>query len=99
MDEPAVETLRTRIDGEVITALVAEGLAADRVWARERFHALEPHLLGDGTYVNVLPDNDEVHLSRSYGSKYPRLQQIKGRYDPDNVFHGNANIRPLVTTP
>ena len=49
--------------------------------------------------MNVLPDNDEVHLSRSYGSKYPRLQQIKGRYDPDNVFHGNANIRPLVTTP
>ena len=80
-------------------APTAEGLAADRTWARELLDALEPYLLADGTYVNVLPDNDEVHLSRSYGSKYPRLQQIKGRYDPDNVFHGNANIRPLVSTP
>ena len=62
------------------------------------FDALEPHLLDDGTYVNVLPENDEGHLSRSYGSKYPRLQEIKGRYDPDNVFHGNANTRPLITT-
>jgi FAD/FMN-containing dehydrogenase len=63
------------------------------------FDALEPFMLDDGAYVNVLPDTDEVHLSRSYGSKYPRLQEIKGRYDPDNLFHGNANIRPLVTTP
>ena len=30
MDELAVETLRTRIDGEVITPLAAEGLAAER---------------------------------------------------------------------
>jgi hypothetical protein len=74
-------------------------LPAERDWVREMYRALEPHLLDDGTYVNVMPDNDEAHLSRSYGSKYPRLQEIKGRYDPDNVFHGNANIRPLVTTP
>ena len=76
-----------------------ELLPSERAWVREMFDALEPHMLGDGAYVNVLPDNDEVHLSRSYGSKYPRLQEIKGRYDPDNVFHGNANIRPLVNTP
>jgi hypothetical protein len=87
-----------------LTTMVAmtptpELLPAERAWVREMYDALEPHLLDDGTYVNVQPDNDEVHLSRSYGSKYLRLQQIKGRYDPDNVFHGNANIRPLVTTP
>ena len=74
-------------------------LPAERAWVRDMFDALEPFMLDDGAYVNVLPDTDEVHLSRSYGSKYPRLQEIKGRYDPDNVFHGNANIRPLVTTP
>ncbi len=76
-----------------------ELLPAERAWVRELFDALQPHMLSDGTYVNVQPDNDEVHLKSSYGSKYPRLQEIKGRYDPDNLFHGNANIRPLVTTP
>ena len=76
----------------------SESLPAERAWVRELFEALEPRMLGDGAYVNVLSDTDEVHLSRSYGSKYPRLQEIKGRYDPDNVFHGNANIRPRVAT-
>ncbi|HEY5980452.1 MAG TPA: FAD-binding oxidoreductase [Microlunatus sp.] len=74
-------------------------LPAERAWVRDLFDALEPHMLDDGAYVNVLPDNDEQHLSRSYGAKYPRLQEIKSRYDPDNVFHGNVNIRPLATTP
>jgi FAD/FMN-containing dehydrogenase len=82
----------------VAMTATSEQLPTERAWVREMFDALEPHLLDDGTYVNVLPENDEVHLSRSYGSKYPRLQEIKSRYDPDNVFHGNANIRPLITT-
>jgi hypothetical protein len=30
----------------------------------------------------------------AYRSNYDRLAQVKHRYDPDNTFHINQNIRP-----
>jgi FAD/FMN-containing dehydrogenase len=30
----------------------------------------------------------------AYGPNYRRLQDIKQRYDPENFFHMNLNIRP-----
>ena len=29
-----------------------------------------------------------------YGPNLPKLRQIKKKYDPDNVFHLNVNIKP-----
>jgi len=38
---------------------------------------------------------DEVNrIAAAYGSNYDRLVQIKKRYDPENVFHLNQNIKP-----
>jgi FAD/FMN-containing dehydrogenase len=36
-------------------------------------------------------ENDRV--AAAYGSNYPRLAEIKKRYDPENIFHLNQNIK------
>jgi FAD/FMN-containing dehydrogenase len=49
-----------------------------------------------GVYLNFLIDEDEENRVRStYGpEKYDRLVALKDKYDPDNVFRHNYNIRP-----
>jgi UDP-N-acetylenolpyruvoylglucosamine reductase len=71
-------------------------LAADRGWVRGLWDALRPHAIGSGDgYINGITDFSDDRLRHSYGpAKYQRLAAIKGEYDPGNVFHLNANIKP-----
>ncbi len=81
-----------------VTALApeAELLATDRSWARSVWQALLPCATDAGGYVNFLSDYDTDRVQTAYGpAKYQRLARIKGRYDPDNVFRMNANIKPV----
>ncbi len=74
-------------------------LATDRAWVRGFWEALQPFASGSGSYVNFIADTGDDKLVRaSYGeAKYDRLARIKAQYDPDNVFHKNANIKPAVS--
>jgi FAD/FMN-containing dehydrogenase len=72
----------------------AEGFEAERDWARAYWSALVEHAASTGSYVNFIAEQDEDRVRSSYGAKYERLQRIKAEYDPDNVFHLNANIKP-----
>ena len=69
--------------------------AADTAWARRFLQALQPHRAG-GVYVNFLDsDDDPSRVREAYGDRiYRRLAQVKARYDPDNAFHHNKNIKP-----
>jgi FAD/FMN-containing dehydrogenase len=72
-----------------------ELLETDRQWVRAFWSDLVPHAAGIGSYVNFMSDLDEDRIRAAYGpDKYERLSRIKASYDPDNVFHLNANIRP-----
>jgi FAD/FMN-containing dehydrogenase len=72
-----------------------ELLVADRAWVRSQWDALQPHSAARGSYVNALSDADDDRVRASYGTaKYDRLARIKGHYDPGNVFHRNANVKP-----
>ena len=70
-------------------------LAADRAWTRSFWEALRPHSLSDGSYVNTGFEFEGDRVRAAYGpAKYERLAKIKGKYDPQNLFHHNANIQP-----
>lgn len=60
-------------------------------WAREAWNALRPFSTG-GVYVNNLGDEGEDRVRAAYGENYPRLQALKRKYDPTNVFRSNQNI-------
>ena len=63
-------------------------------WVRQTFAAMRP-FLAPGRYVNYLDDEESGDpVAAAYGSNLARLQQLKARYDPENFFHMNQNIRP-----
>ncbi len=74
----------------------AEAQKIERAWTRGMFEALAPHASGQGGYVNALGSDDAHRVPASYGAKFGRLQRIKAVYDPENVFHRNANILPAI---
>src|ERR1051325_5255270 len=62
-------------------------------WSKEYYEALHPSSAG-GAYVNMMMEEGQDRVEAAYGENYARLAQIKAKYDPDNLFHVNQNIRP-----
>jgi FAD/FMN-containing dehydrogenase len=61
--------------------------------ARHAAAALAP--FASGVYVNAVGDEGAAGVRRAYpADKLARLTALKDAYDPANVFHLNANIRP-----
>jgi len=69
--------------------------AVHEPWVRAFAAALSQ---GDGgAYVGFLGEEGEERIREAYpGSTWERLEEIKGRYDPTNLFRLNQNIRPAA---
>lgn len=61
-------------------------------WAREFFKASEPFASG-GAYINFMTEDEGERVNSAYGKNYNRLVQLKKKYDPENIFHLNQNIK------
>jgi FAD/FMN-containing dehydrogenase len=65
-----------------------------REWVHDGWRRMRPFSTG-GSYINFqTADEDEDRIRATYGTNFDRLVQVKQRYDPDNRFRSNRNIRP-----
>jgi FAD/FMN-containing dehydrogenase len=63
-------------------------------WIRDGWVKLRPFTTGR-TYINFqTADEDDGRVRAAYGENFERLVAIKKKYDPDNLFRVNRNIRP-----
>jgi FAD/FMN-containing dehydrogenase len=63
-------------------------------WAREFFERMAQHATG-GVYVNFMPEDEAQRVrAGAYGPNFRRLADLKRKFDPDNLFRLNQNIRP-----
>ena len=67
---------------------------ANIAWTRAFSAAMKPFTTGR-VYVNFIGDEGQDRVIASFGAEgYARLQAIKQRYDADNLFCSNQNIKP-----
>lgn len=62
-------------------------------WAKEAWQQLHPYSSG-GAYVNFMMEEGQERIKATYRDNYERLAAIKKKYDPDNFFRVNQNIKP-----
>jgi FAD/FMN-containing dehydrogenase len=62
-------------------------------WVRDYYDATAPHS-EEGGYINFMSDDDQGRIKANYKGNYERLVDVKRKYDPDNLFHVNQNIKP-----
>jgi FAD/FMN-containing dehydrogenase len=80
----------------IITPFVGPtGPDVHTAWTESFYAALRPS--ASGVYVNFLGDEGETRIHEAYSrSAFDRLSAIKRRYDPENLFRLNQNIRPAA---
>jgi FAD/FMN-containing dehydrogenase len=63
-------------------------------WAREYWSAIQEIDPGPGYLNFMMEDEGDARVKTLHGTNYKRLQQVKAKYDPANLFRVNQNIAP-----
>ena len=87
---PYSSVLIEQLGGAVSRVGKDETAFADELWKE-----MQPFSSG-GVYVNYLGDEGEDRVKAAYGTNYERLVALKNKYDPQNLFRFNQNIKPTV---
>jgi FAD/FMN-containing dehydrogenase len=80
---------------EVIVGVDPDPANKDKItsWARSYWDAVHP-FSAPGGYVNFMMEEGPQRVEATYGANYARLQSIKAKHDPGNLFRVNQNIVP-----
>lgn len=79
----------------VIVGVDPDPANADKItqWCKDYYDTLHPYSAG-GAYSNFMMEEGQERVQASYKHNYERLAKIKGKYDPNNLFRRNQNIKP-----
>lgn len=68
--------------------------AANMQWARDAWNDMKAFSTG-GTYVNFLTEDESPErIQAALGKGLARLSKVKAKWDPQNMFRTNRNIKP-----
>jgi FAD/FMN-containing dehydrogenase len=95
---PATATAFSDRDARYITSVIAvwmdenEDATPHREWIRSLYDQICHE--ASGVYVNFLETESEERIRECYGENFERMVELKRKYDPQNMFRYNQNIKP-----
>jgi FAD/FMN-containing dehydrogenase len=93
MDGTAYAHRDARFDSVLMSAWEDPARNEENIaWLRKVYAQMEPSVIG--YYMNHMVDSDAPKARLAFRDNYDRLVSVKNRYDPDNLFQLNANVKP-----
>ncbi|KGX89259.1 FAD-binding oxidoreductase [Pontibacillus marinus] len=67
-------------------------------WTEDLYNRLVRYSYNRASYMNGVEPHEDI-IEQTYGDNFSRLQGIKRKYDPHNIFRMNHNIDPTKKKP